>query len=78
MIILPGCHVKSNKLSVEVFETSASGNKLKRITEFPSGNGAVSIRLLPDAKFQTITGFGGSFTEASVYLLNKLSKKTVI
>ena len=60
---------------VEVYETSANGNKLKRITEFPSGSEAISIKLLPDTKFQTIAGFGGSFTEPSAYLLNKLSKK---
>ncbi len=66
---------KQDKLSVEVFETSANGNKLKRITAFPSGDKNSSIKLLPAVKFQTITGFGGSFTEASAYLLNKLSKK---
>ncbi len=40
-----------------------------------SGTEVISIKLLPDQKFQTITGFGGSFTESSAYLLNKLSKK---
>ncbi|MEI6141535.1 MAG: glycoside hydrolase family 30 protein [Mariniphaga sp.] len=75
IIIIMGCQTKQNKLSLEVYETSSNGNKLKRITEFPSGDGVVSIRLDPDRKFQTITGFGGSFTEASAYLLNKLSKK---
>jgi len=68
------CNEKQ-KLEVEVFETSASGNKLSRITEFTAGNEVVSIELLPDSTFQTITGFGGSFTEASAYLLNKMSKK---
>ena len=67
--------VAQKKLSADVFETSASGNKLKRITEFPSGGKIVSVNLLPGTKFQTITGFGGSFTEASAYLLNRLSKK---
>ncbi len=75
LIIFMSCNVKQNKLSVEVFETSANGNKLKRITEFAPGSEAVHVKLLPDTKFQTITGFGGSFTEASAYLLNKLSKK---
>ncbi|MCX6283126.1 MAG: glycosyl hydrolase family 30, partial [Bacteroidetes bacterium] len=75
MITLMNCDVKQNNLPVNVFETSANGNKLKRIAEFPSGRETVSIQLLPGQKFQTITGFGGSFTEASAYLLNKLSKK---
>ena len=69
------CSVRQNKLPIEVYETSSNGNKLKRISEFPSGNKATTIQLLPGAKFQTIIGFGGSFTEASAYLLNKLSKK---
>lgn len=75
MTILMGCNVQQNKLSVDVYETSANGNKLKKITEFPSESKTVSIKLIPDKKYQTITGFGGSFTEASAYLLNKLSKK---
>jgi len=75
MTILMSCSVKPDTLTVDVFETSASGSKLKKITEFPSGSEAVSVQLLPDTRFQTITGFGGSFTEASAYLLNKLSKK---
>ncbi len=75
MTVLMSCHVKQTPLSVNVFETSASGNKLNKLTEFSSAAGAVTIRLLPDKKYQTITGFGGSFTEASASLLNRLSKK---
>jgi len=70
-----GCNEQQNKLEVEVYETSANGNQLKKLTEFPSSNDAVSVRILPEEKFQTITGFGGSFTESSAYLLNQLSKK---
>jgi glucosylceramidase len=75
MPVMMSFNVKQSKLPVEVFETSANGHKLKRITEFPSGGEIVSVTLFPGTKFQTITGFGGSFTEASAYLLNKLSKK---
>ena len=60
-------------LEVEVYETSAQGNSLKKITEFSENENPVLITLNPDEKFQTITGFGGSFTEASAYLLNKVS-----
>ena len=35
----------------------------------------IKIKLLPNQQKQIITGFGGSFTEASAYLLNQLSKK---
>ena len=63
------------KLKTEVYETSASGNKLQPVMESPAGDETTVIKLLPDKKFQTITGFGGSFTESSASLLNKLSRK---
>ena len=66
---------ESKSLNVEVYETSESGNKLTRITAFSKVDSSAVIKLLPEQKFQTITGFGGSFTESSAYLLNKLSKK---
>ncbi len=73
--MLSACTSPEQKLAVEAFETSASGNKLQPITESPADTAAVAIKLLPDQKFQTITGFGGSFTEASASLLNRLSKE---
>lgn len=60
--------------SVEVYETSAQGNALKKISTVSASENPVIIKLNPEEKFQTITGFGGSFTEASASLLNKLSK----
>ena len=58
---------------VEIYETSESGNKLSRMRVFPTSQERVQITLLPADKFQTITGIGGSFTQASAYLLNRLS-----
>ena len=72
--VIMSCTEKQEQLNVEVYETSASGHQLTRLTEFTSGDSIVSIKLLPDEKYQTITGFGGSFTEASASLLNKMSK----
>jgi len=66
------CDSNVKKLEMEVFETSASGNKLTKLTEFTQEENSTTIKLIPDEEFQTITGFGGSFTEASAYLLNKL------
>jgi glucosylceramidase len=74
-MVIMSCTEKQEPLQVEVYETSASGNKLEQITEFSSAKESVTIKLLPEEEFQTITGFGGSFTEASAYLLNKLSKE---
>jgi glucosylceramidase len=70
-----GCNDQQNKLDLEVYETSASGNKLRTLTEFQPADKVVNIEILPEKKYQTITGFGGSFTESSAYLLNRLSKK---
>ncbi|WP_426432353.1 glycoside hydrolase family 30 protein [Winogradskyella sp. HB-48] len=72
------CNNQPEELEVEVFETSASGNQLTQITPLAVDEEIDSlpvIRILPDQKFQTITGFGGAFTESSAYLLNKLSQK---
>lgn len=62
-------------LEVEVYETSAAGHQLQSLTEFPSTGEVVNLRLLPGETFQTITGFGGSFTEASAHLLNRMSQE---
>ncbi|KAB1154871.1 glycosyl hydrolase family 30 [Flavobacterium luteum] len=69
---LNSCKV-SKDLNVEVYETSEQGNSLTKITEFSKNESSVLINLNPEDKFQTITGFGGSFTEASASLLNRLS-----
>ncbi len=73
-VTLNGCIVEQ-ELEVEVYETSANGNKLSSLTDFDTEGTTTKIQILPEQKFQTITGFGGSFTEASAFLLNKLSKE---
>lgn len=80
IILLSLVACKENKsLNTTVYQTSAQGDKL---TEIPLklGNSAPTITLAIDTinRFQTITGFGGSFTESSAYLLNKLSTKNRI
>ncbi|RKN77836.1 glycoside hydrolase family 30 protein [Ulvibacterium marinum] len=69
------CHEKRESLKIEIYETSANGNKLKQVKEFSSDGDATVIKLSPEKEFQTITGFGGSFTEASASLLNRLGKE---
>ena len=73
-LMIVSCNTKGNKLMVDVYETSASGNKLTKVSGFTPEKNSSIIRLDPDQKFQKITGFGGSFTEASASLLNRLSK----
>ncbi len=65
----------NKSLKVDVYETSAGGNKLTKVTDFKLNHSETVITILPEEEFQTITGFGGSFTESSAYLLNKLSVK---
>ena len=74
-VLLMGCNKTIEILQVAVYETSESGNKLTKITDFSSGDNPIIVTVLPEEKFQTITGFGGSFTESSAYLLNQISKK---
>lgn len=66
---------KDKELEVIVYETAANGNKLKQIEDFTVADNAIQIKLLPNEKYQTITGFGGSFTESSAHLLNQLGKE---
>lgn len=65
----------TKEMTVEVYETAANGNSLKKMETFSQEKNQVSIVLNPEKKFQTITGFGGAFTESSAYLLSKISKK---
>lgn len=60
-------------LDMKVFETSAAGNKLTQVEEFSVVDAVSRLTIKPTETFQTITGFGGSFTEASAYLLNQIS-----
>ena len=73
-VVLQSCGTTKG-MEIEVYETSANGNSLKKISEFSLMENPVVISLNPNKKFQTITGFGGSFTESSASLLNRLSKK---
>lgn len=74
IIFMTGC-MKSDKLSIQVFETSESGNQLTEITSFSEAENPINVSLNPEEKHQEITGIGGSFTEASAYLLNQVSKE---
>lgn len=75
MVFLLGCNEEQKTMDFEVYETSESGNKLTKITEFKTLDSIATITLKPEQTLQTITGFGGAFTESSAYLLNRLSKK---
>jgi glucosylceramidase len=69
---LTGCQSEA-LLPTEVFETSASGHQLTALETFPEAENPTVLTIKPEETFQKITGFGGSFTEASAFLLNQLS-----
>lgn len=75
MITVISCNNQSKPMKIEVYETSAAGNQLSLVTSFSEQKEASQITLHPEETFQEILGFGGSFTEASAYLLNQLSKE---
>lgn len=71
-ITLMACATDQN-LQVKVYETSASGNNLAEVSTTSDKKITDQITLFPKKELQTITGFGGAFTESSAYLLNTLS-----
>ena len=77
LVVIMSCKSNNNKLQVNIYETSKSGNQLTEITDFKNttSKNTDTVSLDTTKKFQKITGFGGAFTESSAYLLNKLSKK---
>ena len=74
LFLMTNCKT-TKEIDFEVFETSQSGNALTKVETFSKGENPISILINPEDKFQIITGFGGSFTEASASLLNRLSKE---
>ncbi|MCZ8169596.1 MAG: glycoside hydrolase family 30 protein [Flavobacterium sp.] len=64
----------SQKLACSVYETSAQGKALTPVDTFePTTSPPITVVLQPKERFQTITGFGGSFTEAAASVLHGLS-----
>jgi glucosylceramidase len=63
----------TKKMTVDVYETSEKGNALTLIRDFKPADKSLTIQVNTNKKIQKITGFGGSFTESSAFLLNKMS-----
>lgn len=74
-LIAAACQgTNDSTMDLKVYETSAAGHQLTEVALLPLDAGSpYKITLQPTDTFQTITGFGGSFTEASAWLLNQLS-----
>ena len=63
----------SSQPIVDIYETSKKGNKLTLLKDFEISKEFSKISLKVDQKYQTISGFGGAFTESSAHLLNQMS-----
>jgi glucosylceramidase len=74
VLVMSSCTEKK-ALSIEVFETSSEGARLSHVKKFKTADASVRLSIDPSVRFQKITGFGGSFTESSAYLLNQLSSE---
>ena len=72
LIFISSCSNNSDFM-IKVYETSRDGNKLTEKTDFEIGDSVSMIKINTNKKYQTITGFGGAFTESSAYLLNQMS-----
>jgi glucosylceramidase len=75
ILVVMGVSCSQQSLEVEVFETSEGGNKLTHLADFESADNTSVITLDTSKEFQTITGFGGAFTESSAYVLNQISEE---
>lgn len=64
----------ASDLEVKVYQTSAAGDQFELKSFEKRKKTTTTISLEPKKKFQTITGFGGAFTESSAYLLKNLSE----
>ncbi|MFC3880350.1 glycoside hydrolase family 30 beta sandwich domain-containing protein [Algoriphagus namhaensis] len=60
-------------MNTEIIETSADGKKLQKLEVFDLSGESSLIEIHSSKEFQTITGFGGSFTESSAHVLSQLS-----
>jgi glucosylceramidase len=73
-LLIISCNSKLMK--IENYETNRSGKSFEKVVSNKniSAENAIEIELYPEQKHQTITGFGGSFTESTCYLLKQLSE----
>ncbi|MBE0674950.1 MAG: glycoside hydrolase family 30 protein [Bacteroidales bacterium] len=75
LMVLISCNNNMRSFEPEIWETSAGGHKLEKLTDFRETADHVIITIRPEESYQKIIGFGGSFTEASATILNRLGKE---
>lgn len=74
LLFVSCAETKKDKLNLEVYQTSAAGDQLKlKELNLESSVKGDTIKITRETKYQTITGFGGTFTQSTAFLLNQLS-----
>jgi glucosylceramidase len=74
LVTLVATSCNTAKMNVEIYETSRAGKLFENVGAQENKLTDVVIEINPVEEFQTISGIGGSFTESTCYLLNKLSE----
>ncbi|MFK7749972.1 MAG: glycoside hydrolase family 30 beta sandwich domain-containing protein [Kordia sp.] len=77
--LITACTSKKNNFSIDIYQTSQSGDNLKHLLEnaseqLISNSKKVNLVIKPDQKFQEYVGFGASFTESSAWNLATVPK----
>lgn len=69
---LMACKEEKPLTNIEVWQSSASGDRLKQMPDSEPGTEGIAITLNPSQKLQQVDGFGGAITESSAHLLQNL------
>lgn len=75
MLMVVACGEHAEELSLTVYQTSATGDRLKQVDAKVEASTSDTLRIDPGSLLQEVLGFGGAFTESSAYLLNQLSEE---
>ena len=59
---------ENQDLIIDIYETSAQGNRLTNLEASIADDTFIDLYIDPTIRLQTITGFGGAFTESSAHL----------
>ena len=71
-LLIQSCQ-DSDRIQIQVVQSSASGDQLKLVEHLSEGNPTYTFKLDTLNSKQRISGFGGAFTESSAQLLFNLS-----
>lgn len=66
------CKEQNSAPDFSIWQSSASGDRLKKLESVEVDQNAINIQILPEKKYQDIDGFGGAITESSAHLLQHL------